>query len=120
MSTKITCEHEVTQGGLGAQVEGATTLRAAKEAASEKSNVTFAEQLHLDRLLGGKKSDQWCAAWQGMSMLGGTVPCMGPCIPVCIACKRDWGRPCRVARLSCKHLTVSNYQTREFGLAMLM
>ena len=50
---------------LGAQVEGATTLKAAKEAASEMSDATFAEQLHLDRLLGGKKSGQWCAAWQG-------------------------------------------------------
>ena len=46
-------------------MEGATTLKAAKEAATEMSDVTFAEQLHLDRLLGGKKSDQWCAPWQG-------------------------------------------------------
>lgn len=95
-------EHEVTQGGLGAQVEGATTLKAAKEAASEMSDVTYAEQLHLDRLLGGKKSDRWCGAWLWSSVPCVTAPCMVLRISACMTCHRASARPCRAAYLSCK------------------
>lgn len=77
---------------LGAQVEGTTTLKAAKEAASEMSEVTYAEQLHLDRLLGGKKSDQWCGSYLGLS----TAVCPSGVLvipPVCSACLRKCACP---------------------------
>ena len=60
-----------------AQVEGSQTLKAAKEAASSMEEATYAEQLHLDRLLGGKKSDQWCGVHLGSSMLSVPGVCGG-------------------------------------------
>ncbi|KAK9826186.1 hypothetical protein WJX81_005677 [Elliptochloris bilobata] len=55
-------QKDIKLGTTAEDVEGATTLKAAKEAASMTEEVSYAEQLHLDRLLGGRAIDQCMAA----------------------------------------------------------